>query len=84
MRDPFFVKPILRIVQTVGCEGNVLSTETTPTQVEANGGATPFTSCSAGFLRPPFCALMTPTQFREFSFLWQLGRILFGLPAREF
>ena len=32
---------------------------------------------------PPFCALMPPTLFREFSFLWQLGRFLFGLPARE-
>ena len=26
-------------------------------------------------------ALMPPTRFRDFSFLWQLGRILFGLPG---
>ena len=48
------------------------------------GPRVPSPSHTGVFGPPPFCALMTPTLFREFSFFWQFGRFLFGMPARSY
>ena len=56
--------------------------------VTANGATTPgfsgpFPSYSGVFGPPPLFALMQSTLVRENSVWWQLGRSLFGMPARE-
>ena len=52
-------------------------------QVEAKGAATPFTSCAAGSLGPLPSVNWYHPRCLEFSFLWQFGSLVFGLPARE-
>ena len=72
--------------QADACDRPPISRKQLPRHAaEASGAATPgslgpLPFAHFGLWPPPFCAV--PTLVREYLFAWQLGRSLFGMPAR--